>query len=466
MSQLKVLLLEFGLVARLGETLANILREYSGLCSVVRHELLAPIENTDDLNLRLPGLLAEADPGIIFLIQDSPPYDSSQLALQIIQRASVNVPQVVVTETGEPAAMMTLLELGATDFFTAPLTPLSVIPRLWRLISHEQHRFSLADTLKEQIGLKQIIGDSTALRAVVQKLPLIARCDANTLITGETGTGKEMCARAIHYLSARSSHAFVPVNCGAIPQELMENELFGHERGAFTDASGAKEGLVAEADGGTLFLDEIDSLPLQAQVKLLRFLQEKEFRPLGSAKSRKADVRIIAASNIDFQDAVETFKLRQDLYYRINVLRLHLPPLRARREDIPVLSEHFLKKYSSVFNKLVTRFSDEAIHLLTFANWPGNVRELEHIIERAVALATHPVIQTADLDLPQTSKELLLTFREAKIKMVQQFENAYVKDMLRLYHGNISQAARAARKDRRSFWGLIRKYGINPDLFR
>ena len=209
----------------------------------------------------------------------------------------------------------------------------------------------------------------------------LARCDATVLISGETGTGKEVCARAIHYLSPRSSKPFITVNCGAIPAELVENELFGHERGAYTDAAVAKPGLIAEAEGGTLFLDEIDCLPLLAQVKLLRFLQEKEYRPLGSVKTRAASVRVIVATNADLENALRQGRLRQDLYYRINILSLVLPPLRQRQGDILLLARHFLAKFTEEFAKPVQDFSPDVLPTLLAYPWPGNIRELEHTIE-------------------------------------------------------------------------------------
>jgi DNA-binding NtrC family response regulator len=251
--------------------------------------------------------------------------------------------------------------------------------------------------LKEKLGLQQLIGESPGFLTEMRKIPAMARCEATVFVLGETGTGKELCARAIHYLSARAHKPFLPVNCGAIPTELVENELFGHERAAFIDATTTSYGVIHEADGGTLFLDEIDSLPLLAQVKLLRFLQEREYRPLGSAKTRKAQVRIIAATNADVETAVREGKLRQDLYYRLNILPLVLLPLRQRQEDISLLARHFLHKYAAEFDKPVMNFSPDALQLFGLYDWPGNVRELEHIVERAVALTEQSILGQADL---------------------------------------------------------------------
>ncbi len=326
---------------------------------------------------------------------------------------------------------------------------------------------TLTQTLKEKLGLRQLIGESATFLAEISKIPAVARCDVSVLISGETGTGKEVCARAIHYLSPRARNPFVPVNCGAIPTELVENELFGHERGAFTDASTSQGGLIHEAEGGTLFLDEVDSLPALAQVKLLRFLQEKEYRRLGSTKTYQADVRIIAATNSDLEETVRTGKLRQDLYYRLNILLLTLPPLRERREDIPPLARHFLAEYAAEFNKQVIDFSADAISALVLYEWPGNVRELEHIVERAVVLSEQAVIHKADIALPRVETPPHQdSFRDAKAKVIARFERTYIADLLLAHQGNITKAAQAARKNRRAFWQLMHKYDIDPSSLK
>ena len=314
---------------------------------------------------------------------------------------------------------------------------------------------------------QQLIGQSPSFREEIKKIPIVAQCDASVLICGETGTGKELCAQAIHYLSPRAEKSFVPVNCGSIPGELVENELFGHRAGAFTSASTSQPGLIHEADGGTLFLDEIVSLPLTAQVKLLRFLQEKEYRTLGSTKTVLADVRVIAASNIDVEKAVIEGTLSRNLYYRLNVIQIKLPPLRERREDIPLLARHFLARYSAKFNKQVTDFSPEAMRLLALYDWPGNVRELEHIVQRAIVLTEHAVIESSDIVLPRVQTTLgQEPFKEAKAKLIAKFEKDYITKLLEIYEGNISRAARAAQKNRRAFWELIRKHGIDVQRFR
>src|SRR5262249_37818735 len=339
--------------------------------------------------------------------------------------------------------------------------------RVWRLLRQGRRVEDLPDTLKLRLGFRQLVGRSSSFMTEVGKIPLIARSDASVLVSGETGTGKELFARAIHYSGLRTHRSFVPVNCGAIPPDLIENELFGHTAGAFTGASGTQQGLIQEADGGTLFLDEVDCLPLLAQVKLLRFLQEKEYRPLGAAKLRQADVRIVSATNIDLEAAVRDGKFRQDLFYRLNVIPLTLPPLRERREDIPILASHFLEKYSREFNKPLQECPPSFFGVLKDYDWPGNVRELEHVIERIVALSEHGILESADIPL-SGPKPLVRqqSFSQAKATMIEQFERSYIQSLLLTHRGNITKAARAAQKNRRAFWQLIRKHRIDVRGFR
>jgi DNA-binding NtrC family response regulator len=374
-------------------------------------------------------------------------------------------PVLVVVEPIEPGRIIDLLKRGVTDFISPPLNSAEIIPRIWRAVSIRRQSRTIAHSVKQNLGLKQFIGSSSALSEQTAKIPLIAVCDASVLISGETGTGKELCARAIHYLSARAGHAFIPVNCGAVPVELVENEMFGHQRGAYTGATTSQPGLINEADGGTLFLDEIDCLPLLAQVKLLRFLQEKEYRPVGSAKTRTADVRVIAASNTDIDSAVRDGRLRKDLYYRLNTVPIALPPLRERREDIPLLAHHFLAEYAGQMNKPVRQFSDGALQRLLAHNWPGNVRELQHVVERAVILSIADPIGEGEI-LISGAEEAPSSFREAKARVIADFEKSYIEGLLISHRGNISSAARAANKNRRAFWQLIRKRGIVVENFK
>lgn len=324
-----------------------------------------------------------------------------------------------------------------------------------------------AQALTEKLGMQQLIGQSEVFVAETSKIPLIAKSDISVLISGETGTGKEMVGRAIHYLSPRAGKPFVPVNCGAIPVELLENELFGHASGAFTGASGARDGLIQEAEQGTLFLDEVDCLPPLAQVKLLRFLQSKEFRPLGSTKVITGDVRIVAASNANLEQAVAAGTLRRDLYYRLNVVPIVLPPLRERSSDISLLARHFLAEYAAKLDSPAEDFSPEAERKLMLYGWPGNVRELEHVIERTVVLCIEKTIQADHIVFSGPHNDMAqLSFSEMKAKVVSQFETNYLQSLLLAYKGNISKAAQVAQKERRTFWELIRKHKIDVQKFK
>jgi DNA-binding NtrC family response regulator len=309
--------------------------------------------------------------------------------------------------------------------------------------------------------LQQLIGQSPNFIEAVSKIPKLAKCDAGVFISGETGTGKEMCARAIHQLGLRVGRPFVPVNCGAIPSELMENELFGHQTGAFTGASSDAQGLIHEAEGGTLFLDEIDSLPLPTQVKFLRFLQDQEYRPLGARTACRADVRIITASNGDLEGLVRAGRFRADLFYRLNILPLKLPPLRERLEDIPLLARHFLLKYARKLSTPVRELNHSAMEKLLAYSWPGNIRELENVMERAIVFTDHPVIRGEDICLSGAPATVVgISFKAVKAHAVAEFEASYVERLLIANDGNISKAARAAKKNRRAFWQLMRKHNI------
>ncbi|HEX5706296.1 MAG TPA: sigma-54 dependent transcriptional regulator [Pyrinomonadaceae bacterium] len=410
----------------------------------------------------------EFDPDLLFVaLEHERPARASAL-VESLKRERPETALILVFGGGcDPSEVLGLLRAGADDFITPPLGGTNILPRIWRQLEHRGGRADFVRSLKERVGLGRLVGGAENFVAQIEKIPLVARSDGRILITGETGTGKELCARAVHYLSPRAALPFVPVNCGAIPVELVENELFGHERGAYTGANSQQHGLIHEAEGGTLFLDEIDCLPLFAQTKLLRFLQEHEYRPLGSARTRRADVRVIFASNVDLELAVSEGRLRRDLYYRMNIIPLSLPPLRERREDIPVLARHFLAAYAAEFERPVASISQDAMEALVAYHWPGNVRELEHAIERAVMLCGGESIGGGDLSLPRgAAGEGAESFRQAKARVVAQFERSYVEGLLVSHEGNISSAARAARKNRRAFWQLIRKHHIDVRRFK
>ena len=365
-------------------------------------------------------------------------------------------------------ATIDLLKLGIADVISPPFSEENVVPRIWRILnSSRDPDEKLLGRLKERLGLRKLVGRCETFLAEVNKIPLIARSDANVLISGETGTGKEIFARCIHYLSRRASKPFIPVSCGALPADLFENELFGHERGAFTGALTAQAGLIREAEGGSLFLDDIDCIPIGAQMKILRFLQEKEFRPLGASRVQPSDTRIIASTNAELAKAVSQDVFRRDLFYRLNVIAVTLPALRDRIEDIPLLAQHFIAKYNEELYGPIKNLSPRALQKLMNYDWPGNVRELENIIERAVVFSPRSLIAAEDICLPESEAcPEVKTFKEAKSQAVTQFEKKYIQDLLSAHQGNISQSAKAAQKDRRAFWELIRKHKINPRNYR
>lgn len=316
--------------------------------------------------------------------------------------------------------------------------------------------------------LPGVLGDSESMRSAAARVAVIAETDATCLLLGETGTGKELFARAIHYLSDRKHRPFVPVNCGAIPDHLFENEMFGHRRGAYTDAQSNEVGLLAYGDKGTIFLDEVDALSAGAQVKILRVLQEREYRPVGSAHTIPANIRIVAATNCNLLKRVEAHQFREDLYFRLNILSLTIPPLRERLEDLPILASHYLREYATVHRRQVTGINDDAIASLQAYRWPGNVREFQAVMQRAVLTARTAALSTADLALPETTPAPSphLTLKAAKNVAVSHCERSYLSAVLLRCEGNITRAAKMAGKERRSFQRLLRKYSITGLSFK
>jgi DNA-binding NtrC family response regulator len=352
-------------------------------------------------------------------------------------------------------------QLGASDFLLPPLRRCELIPRLLRQTLVVQRGAFSAQAFKQRIGLPQIVGESPTLLAEIQRVPRFAASDATVMISGESGTGKEIFARGIHHLSPRANQRFVPVNCGAIPEHLVESEIFGHKRGAFTGATSDYAGLVREAEGGTLFLDEIDGLTCHAQVKLLRFLQEGEYRAVGSQQIVRANVRVVAAANSDLRLLVSDGRFRKDLYYRLNVLTLALPALRERRGDIALLARHFLDQQSALTGQPPKNLSLAALSCLLSHPWPGNVRELQNVLTRAVVLCDGGTIEPADLALPEDGASRDgESFRDVKARVVRLFEHDFLETVLHSHRGNITHAARAVKKNRRAFWELLRKHGL------
>jgi DNA-binding NtrC family response regulator len=323
-----------------------------------------------------------------------------------------------------------------------------------------------------------LLGQSSAFLRALDLIGRVSACDETVLVSGETGTGKELAGRAIHYLGSRRDHPFVPVNCGGIPDTLLESEFFGHERGAFTDARDRRQGLLAEARGGTLFLDEVEAMSSRAQVVLLRFLQDQRFRPLGSSGMVTADVRIIAATNADLEQLVRHAQFRRDLLFRLSVLIVPLPPLRERTGDPALLAQKFLDRFSETYRRPPKRLSSASVAWLGKHDWPGNVRELESLILREYLVGEGDEIVLAGAEPanpPPVDDEVAVDtsnaidgarpFRQAKASAVCEFERAYLRDLLRRAGGNVSLAARIADKDRTTLKRLLRRHGIDPSAF-
>ncbi len=320
-----------------------------------------------------------------------------------------------------------------------------------------------------------LLGRSPAFVRVLELIEKLSQSDAPVVLQGETGTGKELAARAVHYRGPRHGQPFIPVNCGAIPDNLVENEFFGHERGAFTDAKGARPGLVTQADGGTLFLDEVDVLSPKAQVALLRFLENHEYRPLGGSRVRKADVRVIAACQSDLRRQAEQGGFRHDLVYRLNILWLKLPPLAARDGDAELLARHFMRQYSRRYRRPVKEIHPRALEWIESYSWPGNIRELENVVHRAFVVAHGSTIERRHVqpsedagEEPETGRRRPFdeSFQEAKARAVERFEKRYLRWLMTETGGNVTQAARRAGKERRSLGKLLKKHGIRKRHFQ
>ncbi|MHB8845164.1 MAG: sigma-54 interaction domain-containing protein, partial [Nitrospirota bacterium] len=313
-------------------------------------------------------------------------------------------------------------------------------------------------------GFENIVARGGAMHRVLQVVSQIAPTDSTVYVHGESGTGKELIARALHLSSGRKDQPFVAINCAALPETILESELFGHEKGSFTGAVRTSKGLFVQAQGGTIFLDEIGDMPLSIQSKFLRVLQERQFTPIGSDRSVAVDVRVIVATNKDLDKLVAQGQFREDLYYRIHVIPLELPPLRERKEDIPLLVEHFIRKYGKQMNKVVKGLAPKALQRLMLHDWPGNVRELENTIEYAVAMTRDDVIGE-DGVLPAKagmSPEPLRPLKEAK----EAFEKEYLINLLKITRGNVSSASELAGKYRADFYNLLKKYEVNPADFK
>lgn len=410
---------------------------------------------------------------VVCLVDPATLVDCCRL-VQSLQVAWPGVPVLTFTELVPFDGLMQLVACGAYDFAELSASDAELRLRVRRALGLlDAHGIEPAvgvgdvDPVIAAIN-KRLIGRAPAFVKLLRRVAAMASSDASVLLTGETGTGKEVCAQAIHYASRRARGPWVAINCAAIPPELVEDELFGHVRGAYTHAIGSRQGLVREAEGGTLFLDEIDSMPLAAQAKLLRFLQDKQYRVVGASALHSADVRVVAASNRDLRLAAASHTFRQDLFFRLNVLGLTLPPLRERREDIAMLALHFLGQANHEARRHLVGLTPAALRALQAHEWPGNVRELKHALQRAVLTAQGCTVKAEDIELDGAAPvaDGPVSFRDAKAQAVESFERSYLEQLLVQNDGNISRAALAAQKNRRAFFELLRRHSINAERYR
>lgn len=380
-----------------------------------------------------------------------------------LQKKNPAIPVIILTAHGSIPDAVDATQRGVFGYLTKPFDGKALVTQVEKALQVSGTRVAANDGSAEQTWREEIITRSPDMEAILAKARLVAASDASVMIFGESGTGKELLARAIHRASARAGQPFVAVNCGAIPEQLLESELFGHTKGAFTGAASDYKGLFQAAGRGTVFLDEIGDMPLPLQVKLLRVLQEKEVRPIGSTQSVKVDVRIISATHRNLEEAIKAGSFREDLYYRLHVVALSLPPLSQRREDIPVLATHFLKTLASRYDKALNGFAQDALEVLVKHSWPGNVRELYNVVEQAVALSTTQIITPAQLETAIRGETgNLSSFESARFE----FERDYLAKLLKITNGNVTQAARLAKRNRTEFYKLLQRHHLNPSMFK
>lgn len=373
-----------------------------------------------------------------------------------IQRQQPGMPVIILTAHGSIPDAVAATQQGVFSFLTKPVDR----DALYKAIDEA---LELVTTVSDEEWSKDIVTRSPQMLRLLEQAKLVAQSDVSVLINGQSGTGKEVLAQAIHRASPRAKKPFIAINCGALPEQLLESELFGHAKGAFTGAVSSREGLFQAAEGGTLFLDEIGDMPMALQVKLLRVLQERKVRPLGSNRDIDIDVRILSATHRDLPKAMERNEFREDLYYRLNVVNLRIPTLGERAEDIPVLANHLLRESAKRHKPFVRSFSTDAMKCLMTASWPGNVRQLVNVIEQCAALTTAPVISEALVTQAlQGENTALPTFAEAR----GHFEMTYLRKLLQMTKGNVTQAARMAGRNRTEFYKLLSRHGLDANDFK
>ncbi len=385
---------------------------------------------------------------------------------------------IMMTAYGSIEDAVESLKLGAYDYITKPFDEERLLHILTKGLEHHdllKRNIDLEKRVKEKEALNGFIGECLPIRKLLETIKVVAKTDLTVLVTGETGTGKDLAARMIHAFSHRSVKPFIPVNCPTIPENILESELFGYKKGAFTGATQDKKGLFGTAHGGTLLLDEIGDLSTTLQAKLLRVLEEKEIKPLGDTKSYKIDVRVIASTNQNLKEKIASYQFREDLYHRLNVVSVSTPSLKEIPEDIPLIANHFLSLYCSELKTIQKTLSEETLRILVSRKWSGNVRELQNEIKRAVIFSKDETITPQDFQYDMKSLPCSedgidsfskLSYKEARKSLLERFNVKYIKELLNEYGGNVSLAARIAGLERQSLQHLMRRYGIHPEEFR
>ena len=385
--------------------------------------------------------------------------------LQRIKACEPDIPVIMITAFATVEMSIQALRKGAYDMLTKPFEPDELLFRVRNALNHNQlvtENQKLRQELAGKFNFDNIIGASTALQQLLDKVEKVSVRDTSVLISGESGTGKELIAQAIHYNSPRKEQPFIAINCGAIPGSVMESELFGHKKGAFTGADTDKEGLLKAADGGTLFLDEVGNLPLTVQKTLLRFLQEQEFRRVGDTDSTRVDVRLISATNSDLEKEIEKELFREDLFYRLNVINLHLPPLRQRRPDIPLLAAHFVVQQNKKFKTDIGGLSPEAQRAASEYSWPGNIRQLKNVIEACITIETEQQVSLATLAQFIETEDASAGSDDYNNALAR-FEIDFLRQLLSSVDGNIEEAAKKAKMNMATVYRKLKKYGLRKE---
>jgi two-component system response regulator GlrR len=411
---------------------------------------------------RALGLIAMKLPNVVLTDLQMSGMDGLAL-FEAIHRDYPSLPVIILTAHGTIPDAVAATTRGVFGFLTKPFEARTLLGEVERALRVSGPATATLAASPDRAWREEIVTRSPAMEEVLQQAKMVSTTDASVFIHGESGTGKELLARAIHRASRRSEREFVAVNCGAIPEPLLESELFGYVKGAFTGAVRDHKGLFQAAHGGTLFLDEIGDMPLALQVKLLRVLQERQVRPVGAVASVPIDVRVVSASHRNLQDEMKAGRFREDLYYRLNVVSLSLPPLAQRREDIPLLASHFLQQLAERYGKDVASLAPDAIELMLSASWPGNVRQLFNVVEQTVALSVTPLVPASLVQRAlQQAAANLSSLDEAK----RRFERDYLVQLLKMTRGNVSQAARLAKRNRSDFYSLLARHEIDPGQFK